>query len=162
MEEEKTIIVNRIQTPDGTILTSYHRHDYQQYIDKNGGYYMVDGGSEYLRRSIPKTKLSKFKKIWIEFLSLFGYKYIDPMNYKELSVYSDAPFEVIRENYHRGGRGKDGKQPLTWVAMSKMSDEWLKSCITYNEDRGLANSFANKMYSKELEYRKENNIFVAD
>ena len=40
------IILNRIQTPDGTVLTSYYRHDYKSYQDKNGETYIVDGGND--------------------------------------------------------------------------------------------------------------------
>ena len=123
-------LANRIRTPDGTILESMHRHDYVTYTDANGLEYMVDGGSEYLRRTVHESA-----------------------PYEELSVYEDAPFEEIREAFHRGGRGKDGTEPLTWVPMSKMSDEWLLACITYNEDRGLGESFANEMYKKELMHR---------
>lgn len=100
---------------------------------------MVDGGHDYLRRIV-----------------------VDEAPYEELTVYSDAPFEVIRESFHRGGRGKNGDQPLTWVPMHQMSDEWLKACIEYNEDRGLGGSYANKLYAKELQYRLENNITIAD
>ena len=82
--------------------------------------------------------------------------------HEDLCVYSDAPFEVIRASYHRGGRGKDGSQPLTWTPMSEMSNEWLKVCIEYNNERGNEKSFANKMYKKELEYRKENKIMIED
>ena len=78
--------------------------------------------------------------------------------YKELSVYSDEPFEIVRESYHRGGRGIDGKQSLTWTPMNKMSDNWLEACIRYNFERGMGESFANSMYIKELDYRKLNNI----
>lgn len=136
---EKRIILNQIKTPDGTILRSMHRHDYVTYADKNGLQYMVDGGNEYLRRNRH-----------------------DDAPYEELTVYEDAPFEVIRENFHRGGRGKDGRQPLTWVPMSEMSDAWLKACIIYNEERGLGESFANKMYEKELAYRKEVGISIEE
>lgn len=134
----KNIILNRIKTPDGTILTSYHVHDYQTYIDKNGLEYMVDGGTEYLRRNVQNIP------------------------YEELSIYDNAPYEIIRKSYHRGGRGKDGKQPLTWIPLYKMSNSWLKACIEYNIKKGLKDSFANKMYKKELKYRKENNIFIND
>ena len=137
--EERKIILNQIKTPDGTILKSIHRHDYVTHTDKNGLDYMVDGGSEYLRRNINEDA-----------------------PHEELTIYSDAPFEVIRENFHRGGRGKDGRQPLTWVPMSKMSDEWLLACITYNEDRKMGEGFANEMYKKELMYRQEKGIEIPD
>lgn len=136
---ERRLILNRIQTPDGTILTSYHVHDYVEYTDKNGHTYMVDGGAQYQRVNI-----------------------IPEAPHKDLSVYSDAPFEVVRESFHRGGRGKDGKQPLTWVPMSEMSDSWLENCITYNNERNMDMSFANMMYQKELDYRKENNISIPE
>lgn len=134
----RQLVLSRIQTPDGTILTSYHQHDYVTHKDKNGEEYMLDGGNDYQRYFICKEP------------------------FKDLSVWSDAPFETIRESFHRGGRGKDGKQPLTYTPMSKMSNEWLFACIIYNEERGMGDSFANKMYKKELDYRKENNIFIKD
>lgn len=117
------------------VITSYHGHDYKTCTC---GSLSVDGGMNYLKRA---GEIS---------------------NCKELSIYSDVPFEVIRENFHRGGRGKDGTQPLTWTPMDKMSNAWLENCITYNENGGQGDSFANKMYRKELEYRKENNIFIAE
>lgn len=135
----KTIILNQIRTPDGTIIRSMHRHDCVTHVDKNGLMYMVDGGTDYLRRTVHEEA-----------------------PYEELSIYEDDPFEVIRENYCRGGRGKDGTQPLTWVPMSQMSDAWLAACIVYNEERGMGDSFANDMYKKEQEYRKLNNIIIPE
>jgi hypothetical protein len=99
---------------------------------------MLDGGRAYKRYSINNKP------------------------FKDISIYSDAPYEIIRENYYRGGRGKDGKQPLTWVPLSKMSDEWLKNCIQYNDDRGQRSCDANYWYAKELRYRKRMEIFIED
>lgn len=48
----RKILRNAIQTPDGTILHSKHVHDYVDYRDKNGESYIVDGGNEYIRRSV--------------------------------------------------------------------------------------------------------------
>ena len=135
---EKKLILSQIQTPDGTILKSMHVHDYVIHLDANGEEYMLDGGNEYQRYNITKEP------------------------FKDLSIYSDAPFEIIRENYHRGGRGKDGLQPLTWVPLSKMSNEWLKNCIKYNDDRGIGNCDSNYWYNKELKYRQRMEIFIED
>lgn len=99
---------------------------------------MLDGGNEYQRYSMNK----------------------DP--FEDLSVWSDAPFKVIRENYHCGSRGKDGLQPLTWVPLSKMSNEWLKNCIKYNDDRGAGMCDSTYWYAKELRYRKRMNISIKD
>lgn len=136
---EKVIILNQIETPDGTILTSYNRHDYKTHLDKNGFEYMVDGGNEYLRRNtIPEAP------------------------YKELSLYLDSPYELIREKHCRGGRGKNGDQPLTWVPLKDMSDSWLKACIDYNIKLGLKDSVASQLYYREIEYREKNNITIND
>ncbi len=128
----RQIIYNAIQTPDGTIIESHSVHDFVTHTDKNGFSYSVDGGHDYLKRnfdnSAPKAT--------------------------DLSIYSDASFEEIRKVYKRGGRGVNNDQPLTWVALENMSEDWLKACIVYNNERGREGCFANKMYEKELEYRK--------
>lgn len=134
----RNIILNRIKTPDGTILTSHHVHDFVSHLDNNGKRYACDGGESYLKRSCEEP------------------------DYEELSVYSDAPFEVVRESFHRGGRGKNGTEELKWTPMDKMSDSWLSNCIIYNEERGQSDSLANKLYKQELDYRKENNILITD
>lgn len=135
---EKRLILSQIQTPDGTILRSMHVHDYVTHLDKNGEEYMLDGGNEYQRYNTCKEP------------------------FKDLSIWSDAPYEVIRENYHRGGRGKNGDESLKWVPMSEMSDEWLKACIEYNDERGLSKSFMNYMYLKEIKYRQRMEIKIEE
>ena len=45
------LVYNALQTPDGTIITSRNRHDYEEYIDANGKSYMIDGGLDYVRCS---------------------------------------------------------------------------------------------------------------
>jgi hypothetical protein len=56
------IILNRIRTPDGTILTSCFRNDYVSYTDENGIKYSIDGGLDYLKRqtSGKYEELSKY------------------------------------------------------------------------------------------------------
>ncbi len=50
-EKTMNLIYNALRTPDGTVLTSRHRHDYVTHIDKNGKEYMIDGGLDYVRSS---------------------------------------------------------------------------------------------------------------
>lgn len=45
------LLRNRLQSPDGTILESKHRHDYVCHLDKNGKMYFLDGGLDYARCS---------------------------------------------------------------------------------------------------------------
>ena len=52
---EPRIVLNAIETPDGTVLVSRHRHDYREHTDANGSTYAVDGGSDYLKRSGPRN-----------------------------------------------------------------------------------------------------------
>ena len=137
-KEEPKIILNRIKTPDGTVLTSHHRHDYQIHEDANGETYMTDGGMDYIRRSSNK---------------------VHP---EILDVYSDAPFTKIREALYRGGRGIDGTQPLTYVLLCDMSNAWIENCITYNTNQGFSGSFVSLLYEEELRYRHENNIIIED
>lgn len=120
---EPIIILNRIRTPDTTVLTSYHVHDYKEHLDKNGFTYVVDGGNEYLRR--------------------IG------NNYEELSVYSNASFDIIRESLHRYDRITE-----RYVAVKDMSDNWIVNLIIYFELYPTeVIDFLIEVYKKEQLYR---------
>lgn len=131
----KRIIVNRIKTPDGTILTSHSVHDYKTHEDANGKEYMVDGGHDYLRRTV-----------WQD------------APFEELSVYEDEPFEMIRLVLTWGTYGKTGDQPLTFVALYTMSDDHIRAIIRQKQGAGWFRDFM----KKELIYRIENDIVVRD
>ena len=103
--DEPVIVHNSIRTPDGTVLVSHHRHDYKTHQDENGETYMVDGGTQYLRRSMNKEP------------------------YEDLSVYSDEPFKKIREVFTWGTRGKNGDQPLKWVVLKDMDTDHIKAIL---------------------------------
>ena len=125
---EKRLIHNAIRTPDGTILVSYHRHDYKSYVDANNEIYVIDGGLEYVRTSVNSVPA------------------------ESLAIYDDAPFEVIREYLHRGGRGEDVKQELKYVALKDINDDWLENLIKYEEERRPNNIYL-KFYKQEKEWR---------
>ena len=134
----KQILCNRIQTPDGTILTSHNRHDFKTHVDNNGLEYMVDGGDDYLRRNI-----------------------VQEAPYKELSVYDDDSYVEIRKVLCRGGRGKDGTEELKYVTLDTMSNDWVDNVITYEEEYRPNNKYL-KYYKKEVDYRKKHNILIKD
>ena len=128
---EKQLIYNSVKCLNcGEILISYHRHDYKTCECENKT--MVDGGLEYLR---------------------FGGK--DLSLVENNCLYDDEPFEVIREHMFRGGRGVNGDEPLKYVLLKDINDDWLNAIIDY-ENRIRPNNKYLKYYNKELEYRKLN------
>lgn len=133
--ETPFLIANIVQTPDGTILWSRYTHDCVFYKDKNGDTYMNDGGLEYQHRTENKEPV------------------------KNLSVYSDAPFEEIRKVMLRGTFSKDGDR--IWVPLCKMSNLHLVGVLDYNKDLNI-NSRFDQFIEKEIEYRKEHNIMIED
>ena len=130
---EPRIIYNAIRTPDGTVLESLHRHDYREYIDANGLEYMVDGGREYLRRTIQDTA-----------------------PYEELSVYDNEPIEKIREVFYWGTYGKKGDEPKKMKGLAEMSDDHIKAIIR----DGIYGW--NDLMERELQYRRDNKFTIAD
>lgn len=123
------ILVNMIRTPDGTIIQSRHRHDYVTYTDKNGMEYMVDGGLDYLRRTI-----------------------YDEHPYVELSLTEEDPIEVIREYFDWGTYGKDGKQPLRRILLKDMEDEHIQAIL----DTQRLMPQVKEMFIREQTYRSAN------
>jgi len=129
-------VYNAIQTPDGTVIESRHRHDYVTYEDANGKQYMVDGGLEYLRRNHQPEH-----------------------PYRELSVRSDAPFEQIRKVFAWGSYGKDGKQPLRWVRLCDMSDQHLKAVMDHVSERF---DWTTKLFATEISFRHNHEIVITE
>ena len=111
----------------GETLVSFHTHDYKTCSCENET--MVDGGLSYGR---------------------YGGKDLDKV--KTNYVYDDEPFEKIREVVCRGGRGIDGKQPLKYVLLKDIDDEWLGAIIDYEEQYRPNNKYL-PIYYKELNYR---------
>jgi hypothetical protein len=128
MMSEARIVSNRIRTPDGTILESMHRHDYVTYVDANGKEYMVDGGLDYLRRNVH-----------------------DDAPYEELSVYDDALHVEIRNVFKWGTRGKDGKQPLTYVPLKDLTTEHIEAIL---DTQSHISDYIRKIFLNELSIRE--------
>jgi hypothetical protein len=126
---EKILIRNAIRTPDGTVLISRYRHDYSSHTDANGDYYSNDGGLDYQHRTVNKIPA------------------------EDLSLYNDAPHEQIREVLERGGRGADGKQPLKYIKLSEIGDEYLQAIIEYEEELRPMNKYL-PIYKQEQKFRK--------
>ena len=125
---EKQLVHNSVTCLEcGETLVSFHTHDYKTCSCENET--MVDGGLSYGR---------------------YGGKDLDKV--KTNYVYDDEPFEKIREVVCRGGRGIDGKQPLKYVLLKDIDDEWLGAIIDYEEHYRPNNKYL-PIYYKELNYR---------
>jgi hypothetical protein len=123
---DRQLVANVMRTPDGTILQSYHVHDYKEHEDANGKVYVIDGGTAYTRRS------------WYQ-----------EGNGEDLSVYSDDPHSKIREWFRWGTYGKDGKGPLSWVKLKNIETAHIKAIL----DEGYARAYIRKMFEDELALR---------
>ena len=129
------IILNSIQCNHcGQAVISHHRHDFNSC---SCGRVSVDGGRDYTRRLFQTEG-----------------------DYRELSLYSNAPFDIIRENLYRGSRGKDGDEPLHWVKISEMSNKYLINLIDYCKDNDYSITSDTRYYFQEVEYRQTNNINI--
>ena len=109
IELPRKVYASRIRTPDGTILQSFHRHDYKEHDDVvSGETYVIDGGIDYFRGSINKVPA------------------------EDLTVYVDDPFEVKREVPVWGTYGKNGDKELRWVSVSEMEDAHIEALVNPN------------------------------
>lgn len=92
---------------------------------------MVDGGLDYQR---------------------YGGKDLELV--QSFCIYSDEPHEVIRNYLERGSRGEDGKQPLTYIKLKDIDDDYLKAIIVYEEEHRPNNPLL-KYFKAEKKWRKK-------
>ena len=138
------IILNRIQCNFcKDTLTSHHRHDYVT-CSCSIEPVSVDGGRAYLKRCYSPTSDDR------------------SLPYTELSVTSSAPFEDVRRVLLRGNRGRNGDEPLTWVTLADMSNNYLDNLITYQEENMYTDSIDYKYQLMERQYRTDNNIVIEE
>jgi len=133
------ILVNSIQTPDGTILTSYSIHDYKTHKDElTGETYMVDGGTEYIRRNLNKVPAVDW------------------------CIYSNDSHIQIRNYFTWGTYGtfnEDGKYipkvqgSLRRVLLKDLETDHIQAIL---ETQHHISEKVVKVFTDELKYRKEN------
>lgn len=120
------------------ILRSFHVHDYVQYTDSKGNYFMLDGGLDYQRFSKPKD---------IGVLC---------------SVWNDDPIQLIREHMHWGKNYSKDKKLLKktrWVKLKNITDDHLDALINYCEIRTIKYL---EVFIKEKNYRNGNKNGITD
>ena len=131
MDLEPRILINRIRTPDGTVLSSYNRHDYVTHLDKNGETYMVDGGTNYLRRNV------------------------NIIPYEELTVVDDGIHETRRENLHWGVNYDKEMNRLKQTEFRPIKDldtDHIEAILkNYGE---VIDKFYKEIFIQELSYRR--------
>ena len=123
----RKLIKNSIMTPDGVILTSRHRHDYQSHKDKNSELYFTDGGINYIKRSVNKIP------------------------YTDLSLYSTDSFEKLRGGMEWGTFGKDGDEELKYKSISNMSSNHIKAILLNCK----VADYMKELFEKEIAFRNE-------
>lgn len=80
--------------------------------------------------------------------------------YENISIYTDSPYEEIRQYVKRGTFTKDGYR--VWVPLCSLSNDHLKNILTYNEERNIGKNWFSDLVEREIEYRKENNIEIPE
>ena len=124
------ILRNAIITPDGTYLRSYNRHDYKQHLDNiSGELYMVDGGNDYLRRSINEVPA------------------------EDLTVTLDDPFELQRCAFTWASYGKNGDQPKHYIHLCDLTTDHIRNILRTQHQ--IEGTYIEDLLMKELAYRNE-------
>lgn len=110
----------------GKTIASMSRHDYVTCGCPNDA--MVDGGTAYSR---------------------YGAR--DMRMIEKIDIYADDDFEIVRKYATRGSRGKDGKQPLSWIAICNIDDDYLQAIVDYGGP-----DWHIDLIKKEIAYRHGN------
>ena len=138
------IIRNAVQCPDGVVLDSLHRHDYQSHVDTlTGEVYFTDGGLEYIRRSINNTPA------------------------KDLTVMLSDGHSVVRDVFTWGSRSEaslgsfiDSNGSIKRRKLSELSDLHIGNII--RTQKHIQNTYVMQLMIDELEHREINGITIKE
>ena len=130
---ENKIVYNQVTCLEcKEVLISEYRHDYKTCSCTNEA--MIDGGHEYVR---------------------YGGK--DLSKIEVFTVFDTDNFKFVRRYASRGGRGVDGKEPLTYTKLCDMNDSWLQAVLDYYPTE--ADNSHLRLIKKEIKYRKKVKIW---
>lgn len=119
------LVYNGIRTPDGTVISSRHRHDFVCHEDANGYSYSVDGGLDYLKRGT--TDGGKF-------------------DYEELSLTLEASHDTIRRRATWGAL-RDGQ--YEWILIKDLETAHIQAIL----EGGHAQGVFKKIIQEECDWR---------
>lgn len=122
------LIASRVRTPDGTVLQSFHTHDYKTHVDAiTGETYMLDGGISYQRTIINKVPAT------------------------DMSVYFEDDHELRREAFCWGTRGKGGKDPVVFKPLKDLSSDHIEAIL---DTQHQISDWLRELFVFELDYRE--------
>jgi hypothetical protein len=126
----RTLLVSAIITPDGTRLVSAHRHDYRSHVDANGETYSIDGGLDYVRRSLNNIPAT------------------------DAFVYTDDSHELKREAFTWGTNRTDDNNERIRKKLKDLTDEHIAAIL---ETQYQITDEVRKLFYDEITYRKTSN-----
>jgi hypothetical protein len=120
---DRVILQNAIRIKHtGQILISTHRHDY---VTDPTGKYMLDGGRDYLRRSI-----------------------FDAERVDDLTLYDDDPIEQKVHKLLWGTLGKDGTGPRQYIFLHDAETDHLKKILEIPNIMGAVGEVCREILAK--------------
>lgn len=127
----RKLLVNKIRCPDGTILQSKRRHDFQEHTQEDGREYFVDGGLEYRR---------------------VGHSDGD---FEDMACYSDDPHEKIRECFEwtsiLNENGERLDEPVVKL-LKDLTDDHIDALVSFTAEDYPEH--IHKVFVDEKEYRQ--------
>ena len=126
--KERQLIYSAWKTPDGTIMHSRHRHDYQEHFDAvSKEWYILDGGNDYIRCSVNQVPA------------------------EDLTLHSDDPHDKIREVFIWKSYGKNFSQPEgVYTLLKDLTDEHLVAIL---ETQTHLPGYILEMFKNEIQFR---------
>lgn len=124
------LLYNAIKTPDGTVIESFHRHDYVCHKDANGYTYCVDGGLDYQRRTFTNH------------------------DYEDLSVEDDGKHETRRSILKWGKNYDKYGNRLPETVFTKIKDLETEHILAILAGE-FATGFHKQVLEDELRHREE-------